>query len=78
VNRTDALRFLVLDGVPVAWVPAHGEQYVIGSRAGKYTAQWRSFLGMSVDDPFEVLVPARFALGEQPDAGAAGAAGARP
>lgn len=73
VNRTDALRFLLLDGVPVAWVPAHGEQYVIGSRVGKYTAQWRSFLGMSVDDPFEVLVPARFALGEEPDAGAAGA-----
>ncbi len=73
VNHTDALRFLVLDGVPVAWVPAQGQQYVIGSRAGKYAVQWRSFLGMSVDDPFEVLVPARFSLGEEPDAGGADA-----
>lgn len=77
VNRTDALRFLVLDGVPVAWVPAHGQQYLIGSRAGRYSVQWRSFLGMDIEDPQEVIVPARLSLGEPPDAGAPpGAAGA--
>jgi hypothetical protein len=79
VNRTDALRFLVLDGIPVAWVPAHGQQYLIGSRAGRYSVQWRSFLGMDIEDPQEVIVPARLSLGEPPDAGAPpGAAGAPP
>ena len=67
VNRTDALRFLCIDGVPVTWVPAHGEQYVIGSRPGKYTAQWRSFLGTSIEPPTEVLIPARIVLGEEPE-----------
>lgn len=78
VNHTDALRFLLLDGVPVAWVPAHGRQYVIGTRPGRYNLQWRSFLGTHVGESKEVLVPARVAIGEPPDAGAAlpGAAGA--
>ncbi|MFW5740666.1 MAG: hypothetical protein ACOC1F_09915 [Myxococcota bacterium] len=77
VNRTDALRFVLLDGVPVAWVPAHGQQYVIGPRAGRYNLQWRSFLGVEIEEPFEVLLPARITLGEVPGAGAGpGAAGA--
>jgi len=64
VNSTDILRVLVLDGVPVASVPAHSEHRIMGPRAGKYKAQWRSFLGMTVDDPVEMLVPARLVAGD--------------
>lgn len=79
VNQTDAMRFLLVDGIPVAWVPAHGQQYLIGSRNGRYSVQWRSFLGTEIDEPKDVIFPARVALGETPDAGtAAGAAGAPP
>jgi len=79
LNRTDALRFLVLDGIPVAWVPPHGKKYVIGSRPGRYSVQWRSFLGVETSPAREILIPARIALGEPPDAGGhAGAAGAPP
>ena len=45
INPTDAMRFILIDGVPVAWVPAHGQRYVIGTTRGRYTVQWRSFLG---------------------------------
>ena len=78
INQTDALRFLLLDGVPVAWVPAHGRQYIIGTRPGRYNLQWRSFLGTYIGESQEVLIPARVAIGEPPDAGtlAPGAAGA--
>jgi hypothetical protein len=71
VNDTDALRFILIDGVPVAWVPAHGKQYVIGSLHGRYTVQWRSFLGASIAPPKTIEIPALITFPEPPDAGTA-------
>jgi hypothetical protein len=67
VNETDALRFVLIDGVPVAWVPAHGQQYLIGTVRGRYSVQWRSFLGTYVGEPRIIEFPARFVLGAQGD-----------
>jgi hypothetical protein len=82
VNLSDALRFLLIDGVPVAWVPAHGEQYVIGTAPGRYVVQWRSFLGSFVGAAATVELPALLKFGEVADAAAgpapkASAAGSR-
>jgi hypothetical protein len=71
-NKTDALRYVLVDGVPVAWVPAHGRQFLVGTKRGRYVVQWRSFLGSFVGEPRAVLFPARIALGEPPDAGTDG------
>ena len=70
VNDTDALRYVLLDGVPVAWVPAHGQQYVIGTVRGRYTVQWRSFLGTYIGELKVVEFPAKLKLGGFVDAGA--------
>ncbi len=69
VNDTDALRFVLLDGVAVAWVPARGQQYVAGTNRGRYSVQWRSLLGSYIGDPKLIEVPARIVLGEPGDAG---------
>ena len=71
VNPTDAMRFILIDGVPVAWVPAHGQQYVIGTTRGRYAVQWRSFLGSYIGPPATVEFPALLGLSEAPDAGVA-------
>ncbi len=69
-NETDALRFAVVDGVATAWVPAHERQYIIGSPRGRYSVQWRSFLGSFVEPPRTVEFPAFMTLGGiQNDAG---------
>ena len=70
VNLSDRLMVLLLDSVPVLWVPAHGEQYVIGPPRGRYVAQWRSFLGEKVAPPQPVEIPGRFVHGGPLDAGA--------
>lgn len=70
VNDTDALRFVLLDGVAVAWVPAHGQQYLIGTTRGRYTVQWRSFLGTFIGEPKVIEFPARLVLGGPADSGA--------
>jgi hypothetical protein len=65
VNRTDALFYLVLDGVPVAWVRPHSEKYVIGLRPGRYAALWRDFLGTEPEVRRNVDVPARMVVGRE-------------
>jgi hypothetical protein len=70
VNHSDRVMYLLLDGVAVVAVPAYGEQYVIGPMRGRYTAQWRSFLGEKVAAPQPVEMPARIVYGGAPDAGA--------
>ena len=77
-NKTDVLRYVVVDGVPVAWVPAHGRQYLIGTKRGRYVVQWRSFLGSFIGEPRTVMFPARIALGEPADGGTIGAGGSAP
>jgi hypothetical protein len=70
VDQADRAMILLLDGVPVVEVPAHGEQYVAGPVRGRYVAQWRSFLGEKVGPAQTVEMPARLVYGSAPDAGA--------
>jgi hypothetical protein len=66
VNATDSLQYLVLDGVPIAWVMPGKSQYVIGPVNGRYSVQWRNFLGDKVGKAQVVEVPARVSIGEKP------------
>ena len=56
-NGRDQLMVLWLDGVPVVAVPALDRRFVIGPLAGRYTAQWRTFLGDRIDEPTVVELP---------------------
>jgi hypothetical protein len=69
VNHTDTLRYVLLDGIPIAWVRPRSQQYVIGPPAGHYSVGWRDFLGTEIEPPRSIDLPARVELGGQPDAG---------
>jgi hypothetical protein len=62
-NATDCLRYVFLDAIPIAWVGPNREQLVQGLLKGRYSLQWRTFLGDVVDPPSNVEVPARSAIG---------------
>ncbi|HET9933214.1 MAG TPA: hypothetical protein VFQ35_21065, partial [Polyangiaceae bacterium] len=65
-NRGDVLRYLLLDGLPVARVAARSELKLEGLLPGKYALATLDFLG---DDPASLRIvelPARVALGEEP------------
>lgn len=71
-NRSDTLLWLLLDGVPIATVEPWQERLIPGLRAGRYSVQWRSFLGEIVDAVAEKDLPARVVYGkveELPDGG---------
>ena len=68
VNQSDVPLYLLVDGVPIGVVRPWGELRVAGLRPGRYTLQWRSFLGEMVGDAAEHDVPIRLVWGEQPDA----------
>jgi hypothetical protein len=70
MNQTDALEYLLLDGVPVVAVPPASQRYVIGTQRGRYVTQWRTFLGDHVAPPATTELPARIRFGSDPDAGA--------
>ena len=70
-NQTTALQYLVLDGVPVAWIRPKSRQYVIGPVPGHYTVAFRDFLGATVTPVQTVDLPAFVRVGTpDPDAGA--------
>jgi hypothetical protein len=69
LNGTEQLRYLFIDGVPVAWVAPYREQYVIGPPRGRYVVQWRTFLGDAIDPPKTIELPARIAFGIATDGG---------
>lgn len=58
VNHTDTLRYLLLDGVPVAWVRPHGSVHLSGTKPGRYQVSWRNFFGTRVTPPHVVELPA--------------------
>lgn len=68
-NATVQLRMLYLDGVPVAWVAPGARDRIIGLTRGRYIAQWRTFLGDSLDPPVTLTVPGSTQIGGA-DAGA--------
>ncbi|MFO0755940.1 MAG: hypothetical protein U0359_05590 [Byssovorax sp.] len=70
VNHTDVLTYVLLDGIPVVAVPAGSERFVIGPPRGRYSMQFRTFLGETVTTPITVELPARIHHGALPDAGA--------
>ena len=70
VNLTDGLRYLLIDGVPLAWLMPGAEHLVTGLPRGHYVAQWRSFLGDAIDPARTIDVPSRQFVGEAADAGA--------
>ncbi len=70
VNRTDSVRYLILDGVPVAWLKPQSDQYLIGTLPGHYSIAWRDFLGTTSVPSTPVNLPARVVIGVEPDGGA--------
>lgn len=70
VNQTDTLLYVLIDGVPVALVPAQSDRYVIGTTRSRYSVQWRTFLGEKILPAATIEMPARFVIGGPPDAGA--------
>lgn len=69
VNPSVELRVLFLDGVPVAWAAPNGRGELKGLRRGRYVAQWRTFLGDSVETAITQNVPGMVQVGSAPDAG---------
>jgi hypothetical protein len=70
MNQTDMLYYVLIDGVPLVVVPPLSERYVIGTTRGRYSVQWRTFLGEVIEPPQPVEMPARLVRGQAPDAGA--------
>lgn len=70
VNKSDTIRYVLIDGVAVAWVRPQSEQLLIGPLPGRYSVSWRDFLGSSLEPPQVVSLPARVSVGGSPDAGA--------
>jgi hypothetical protein len=72
VNHTNTLQYLLLDGVPIAWVRPRSQQYVIGPPTGRYSVAWRDFFGTSITPSVPTELPALVQLGsEDADGGAA-------
>jgi hypothetical protein len=64
-NRTDVLRYVLLDGVVLARVPARGEVRVDGLLPGKYALATLDFYGDESTPLHIVELPARVALGDE-------------
>lgn len=68
-NGTTELRVFWLDGVAAAWVAPGGRGELRGLRRGRYTGQWRTFLGDAVENPYVQISPGAASIGIA-DAGA--------
>ena len=64
VNHSESLRYINVDGAPVARLPPGTEQLLLGLRAGKYQVVARDFFGGEDTLTKIVEVPARFTLGD--------------
>jgi hypothetical protein len=69
VNATVELRVLYLDGVPIAWAAPGARGELRGLHRGRYVAQWRTFLGDSVEPAITQVMPGVAQVGTTPDAG---------
>jgi hypothetical protein len=68
-NPSVELRVLFLDGVPVAWAAPGARGELRGLHRGRYVAQWRTFLGDSVETAIAQPVPGIAQVGMAPDGG---------
>jgi hypothetical protein len=57
-NSTDELRYVWLDGVPLAWLSPGGRLDVGGVPHARAMIQWRTFLGDAIDSGQTVTLPA--------------------
>ncbi len=64
VNHGEGLRYLSIDGAPVARLLPGAEQLLLGLRAGKYQISARDFFDGEDTLVKSVEVPARFSLGD--------------
>jgi len=69
VNRTLALRALMLDGIPVAWLPSGAELALPELKSGVYSVGWRDFFGSYIEAPKTVNLPARVVVGKANELG---------
>jgi len=63
-NHSESLRYISVDGAPVARLPPGAEQLLLGLRPGKYQVTARDFFGGEDTVSKSVEVPARFSLGD--------------
>jgi hypothetical protein len=66
VNHALGLRALIVDGIVAAWLMAAEERSLPELLPGNYSVSWRDFLGVSVEPPKNVTLPARISLGAAP------------
>jgi hypothetical protein len=75
-NPSVELRVLYLDGVPALWAAPNARGELRGLHRGRYVAQWRTFLGDSVETAVTQSVPGSTEVGKA--APFVADAGARP
>jgi hypothetical protein len=69
-NQSSLMLAMVVDGIPVAWVPPGGEVALPSLRAGRYAVAWRDFWGTKTHSLGVLQLPARTVEGTVGDAGA--------
>jgi hypothetical protein len=57
VNSSDELRIAWLDGAPVAWIGPGARLELATLLRGRYSLQWRTFLGDSWEPPDSIVAP---------------------
>lgn len=57
-NGRDFAMTLLIDGVPVVSVPAGEKRLMLGTQPGRYTVQWRTFLGDRIEAAETAELPA--------------------
>jgi hypothetical protein len=62
-NATDELRFVWLDGVPVAWLSPGAREQLTSLVRGRYIVEWRTALGDAIDPVETVVVPGASSVG---------------
>jgi hypothetical protein len=63
-NHSESLRYLTIDGAPVARLPPGAEQLLLGLRSGKYQVTARDFFGSEDAVTKSIEVPGHFTLGD--------------
>jgi len=65
VNQSDELRVVWIDGVAAAWVAPGGRLPLPAFMRGRYTVQWRTFLGDAWDPPEMAVAPGESESGKE-------------
>lgn len=71
-NALDRRAYFMLDGAALALVPAKSTRYILGMPRGRYTGEWRTFLGEIIEAPHPLVLPGRFTNAPTPSTADAG------